>query len=112
MRKGSTLRTNLDCLRFTQSAGIQVVWNLLVDFPNEEEAQYEETPCVAERILNLQAPADMGGLSIDRFSPDHMTSDMFDLMNVHPPSIHKAITPREIWKGSSTTPRRPIHPLF
>lgn len=93
MRKGSTLRTNLDCLRFARSTGVEVVWNLLVDFPNDAEPNYEETIHVAERILHLQPPTGMGGLSIDRFSPYHMQPEKFGLTNVRPLEIYERIFP-------------------
>ncbi len=93
MRKGSTVRTNLDCLRFARSAGVKAVWNLLVDFPNDMEEDYKNTISVLEQIFHLQPPTGMGGLSIDRFSPYHMTPDEFGLTKVRPLDIYDRVFP-------------------
>lgn len=82
MRKGSTARTNLDCLRFARSTGVDTVWNLLCDFPGDDEADYRGMLELMPLLHHLQPPSGLGGVSIDRFSPYHMDPEGFGITDV------------------------------
>jgi ribosomal peptide maturation radical SAM protein 1 len=84
MRKGSTLRTNLECLRFALSLKIDVTWNLIVDFPGEEDAAYERMLALIPNIFHLQPPSGVSPLSIERFSPYFDEPGAFGIRKIVP----------------------------
>ena len=84
MRKGTSLRVNLDCLRYARAAGISLAWNLLSDFPGDDEQDYEAMILLFPLLHHLEPPGGLGGLSIDRFSPYHMTPEAFGISEVEP----------------------------
>jgi ribosomal peptide maturation radical SAM protein 1 len=93
MRKGSTVRTNLECLRFGRIFGISMAWNLLVDFPNDEDAAYEATAALIPLLFHLEPPSAASPLSIERFSPYFDQSDEFGVKNVRPVPAYAAAFP-------------------
>lgn len=84
MRKGSTLKINIDCLRFARALGIEAAWNLLTDFPGDEDTAYEVTADLIPLLQHLQPPVGVGQLSIERFSPYFDKKDDFKITNVRP----------------------------
>ena len=84
MRKGSTLKINLDCLRFARALGIEAAWNLLTDFPGDEDIAYEGTARLIPLLQHLQPPVGVGQLSIERFSPYFDRKDDYKITNVRP----------------------------
>lgn len=93
MNKGSTLRTNLDCLRYARAMKVDVVWNLIVDFPQEEDSSYEAMAALVPRIVHLQPPSGLSRLSIDRFSPYFDRSEAFGVCNLRPIPAYAAAHP-------------------
>lgn len=93
MRKGSNLRTNLDCLRYARTMKVDVAWNLIVDFPYEEDSSYEAMAELIPRIFHLQPPSGLSQLSIDRFSPYFDESEAFGISNVRPIPAYAAVHP-------------------
>jgi ribosomal peptide maturation radical SAM protein 1 len=84
MRKGSSLRSNLDCLRFARGLAIHVSWNLLVDFPGDEDAPYEAMGRIVPYLFHLQPPSGVTPLSIERFSPYFDEAADFEIANIRP----------------------------
>jgi ribosomal peptide maturation radical SAM protein 1 len=93
MRKGSTARVNIDCLRHARSAGVSVVWNLLCDFPGDQEDDYEDMIRLIPFLHHLQPPGGVGGLSIDRFSPYHNDPAAFEIQALHPLAAYEDVFP-------------------
>lgn len=93
MRKGSTLKINLDCLRFARALGIEAAWNLLTDFPGDEDAAYEATAELIPLLQHLQPPVGVGQLSIERFSPYFDKRDDYKITNVRPIPAYRLAFP-------------------
>lgn len=93
MRKGSSLRTNLECLRYARSMKIDVTWNLLVDFPNEEDTAYESMAALIPLLAHLPPPSGVAPLSIERFSPYFDERDAFGIDNLRPVAAYSAAHP-------------------
>lgn len=84
MRKGVTARQNIECLRYARALGVDVAWNLLLDFPGDEAEWYAETAKVIPYLTHLQPPSGCSPLSIDRFSPYFDSSDRFGISDLRP----------------------------
>jgi ribosomal peptide maturation radical SAM protein 1 len=84
MRKGTNLRTNLRCLRYARAMKIDLAWNLIVDFPHEQDAAYEGMLALIPHIVHLQPPGGISALSIERFSPYFDESEAFGISNLRP----------------------------
>jgi ribosomal peptide maturation radical SAM protein 1 len=93
MRKGSTLKINLDCLRFARALGIEAAWNLLTDFPGDEDVAYEEMADLVPLLHHLQPPIGIGRLSIERFSPYFDKREEFGISNVRPIAAYELAFP-------------------
>jgi magnesium-protoporphyrin IX monomethyl ester (oxidative) cyclase len=71
--------------------GIDLAWNLLTGFPNEEPEWYEETRSILPLISHLQPPTGVCRVSFDRFSPYHEQPDQYGISDLAPhPSYFEA----------------------
>ena len=81
MRKGCQAWQNIQLLKWCSEFGIWAFWNVLFDFPGEQDAWYGETADWVPTIEHLQPPN--GGyvfaVRFDRFSPYHASADEFGL---------------------------------
>ncbi|HEX8654815.1 MAG TPA: RiPP maturation radical SAM C-methyltransferase [Allosphingosinicella sp.] len=93
MRKGSTLRINLECLRYARVMRITLAWNLLVDFPHENDQAYEAMAALIPLLGHLEPPSAATPLSIERFSPYFDERDAFGIENVRPFASYAAAFP-------------------
>ncbi|MCD0449353.1 RiPP maturation radical SAM C-methyltransferase [Actinocorallia sp. API 0066] len=84
MRKGVTVRQNIQCLRYARAVGMDVTWNLLLDFPGDEVGWYETTAGIIPHLAHLQPPSGCSPLSIDRFSPYFERPAQFGIHAVRP----------------------------
>jgi ribosomal peptide maturation radical SAM protein 1 len=89
MKKGVQARQNLMLLRNARAAGLQLYWNLLWGFPNDEGEAYEETLAIIPLLYHLQPPNIFTHLSIERFSPYFFQPKEFGVSNIRPlPAYH------------------------
>ena len=93
MSKGTSARTNINCLRFARAEGVDVAWNLLCDFPGDEEDSYREMTSLIPLLVHLQPPSGVSPLVIDRFSPYFNSPQDFGISNVRPLPAYRAIYP-------------------
>jgi ribosomal peptide maturation radical SAM protein 1 len=84
MRKGITARQNIALLRYCQSIGISVNWNLLYAFPHDVASWYSDTSRLIPFLRHLNPPTGLFHLSIDRFSPYFRNHTGFGLTNLRP----------------------------
>lgn len=103
MNKGTSLAVNIDCLRHARAVGVSLAWNLLSDFPGDEMQNYEDMIRIIPLLHHLEPPSGLGGLSIDRFSPYHMTPDAYGISNVKPLPAYAEVFP------NSADPRLAYH---
>lgn len=93
MRKGTSLRVNLDCLRHARAAGVAIAWNLLSDFPGDDSAAYEEMLAFLPALHHLEPPSGMGGLSIERFSPYFQAPEVYGITGIRPLPAYAEVFP-------------------
>ncbi|GHA84083.1 hypothetical protein GCM10009069_04340 [Algimonas arctica] len=103
MNKGTSLRVNLDCLRHARASGVSLAWNLLSDFPGDDQQNYEDMIEIIPLLHHLEPPGGLGGLSIDRFSPYHMTPEKYGISRIRPLPAYAEVFP------NSTDPRLAYH---
>lgn len=97
MRKGTTGLKNIELLKWCREYSVKPMWNLLYGFPDETQADYEETRDLIEAIWHLDPPQAYGRLRLDRFSPYHGDPEAFGMQNVRPKAslLHLYPFPRE-----------------
>lgn len=103
LNKGTSLAVNIDCLRHARAAGVSLAWNLLSDFPGDEVQNYEDMIRIIPLLHHLEPPSGLGGLSIDRFSPYHMTPEAYGVSNIRPLPAYAEVFP------NSADPRLAYH---
>jgi ribosomal peptide maturation radical SAM protein 1 len=91
MRKGTTAAQNIQLLKWCSEIGIQVHWNLLYGFPDEDPVEYAAMAQVMESITHLTPPNGFGKIRLDRFSPNFMSADQMALCNVRPDRSYELI---------------------
>ncbi len=69
MDKGAKGWQQVQFLKYSREYGIGVSWNLLLDFPGEEDAWYLEMAEWAPLLAHLQPPSGVIGIRFDRYSP-------------------------------------------
>jgi ribosomal peptide maturation radical SAM protein 1 len=93
MNKGVTGIQNLWLLRECASRKIDVVWNLLLDMPDEEDGDYITHLGIIPYITHLQPPSGASRVVIDRFSPLHSTPARFGITGVTPLAAYDDLYP-------------------
>ncbi|HSN86640.1 MAG TPA: RiPP maturation radical SAM C-methyltransferase, partial [Thermoanaerobaculia bacterium] len=79
MDKGVQAWQNLQLLKWCRELGVRLSWNLLWDFPGEEDAWYEEMASWLPALEHLQPPGGAIRVRFDRFSPYHQRPRDFGL---------------------------------
>jgi ribosomal peptide maturation radical SAM protein 1 len=84
MKKGVLARQNIALLRYARSLGVATEWNMLVDLPGDERADYEQTLKLIPLLRHLHPPSGEGPVLLDRFSPYFNAPDSYGISNVRP----------------------------
>jgi ribosomal peptide maturation radical SAM protein 1 len=93
MKKGVQARQNVMLLRYGRITGLELVWNMICGFPNDDLSFYEETLELVRLIPHLPPPSGLWYLSIDRFSPYHVNPQSYGIANVQPVRLYHDIFP-------------------
>ncbi|MDR3472974.1 MAG: RiPP maturation radical SAM C-methyltransferase [Devosia sp.] len=93
MKKGVSAQLNIDCMRFARVEGVHIVWNLLCDFPGDQESSYEDMIDLIPLLHHLQPPTGVGGLSLDRFSPYHSDPTAYGISNLTALEAYELVFP-------------------
>ena len=84
MKKGVTARQNVALLRYARMLGVNTHWNILYDFPNDNEADYEQTLTLIPFLYHLQPPVSCSLLTIERFSPYFSDPSIYKIGSLTP----------------------------
>jgi ribosomal peptide maturation radical SAM protein 1 len=84
MRKGVTGAQNVNLLRWARYYDIEVEWNLLIGFPNEQPTSYSEQARLMRAIPHLEPPAGVSRVELQRFSPFHFDREAFPVTHLKP----------------------------
>ena len=71
MGKGTTGAINIQLLKWGREFGVKIYWNMLVDFPMEDDQWYQEMAQWLPLLYHLEPPRSSLRVRFDRFSPYH-----------------------------------------
>jgi ribosomal peptide maturation radical SAM protein 1 len=94
VRKGVLARQNLMLLRHARAVGLDLQWNLLWGFPEDDVEAYKETLAILPLIHHLQPPSAVLHLSIERFSPYYSMPTEFGLRSIRPLAAYYDFLPK------------------
>ena len=69
MKKGVTPLQNLQAMKWARYYEVETLWNILLGFPGETDADYRRQIELIPAIFHLQPPLSVGELWLERFSP-------------------------------------------
>ncbi|MDO6433014.1 RiPP maturation radical SAM C-methyltransferase [Flavitalea sp. BT771] len=69
MGKGTTKLQNIQILKWGRELNINMIWNLLFGFPNEDVEEYSKMVQLIPALVHLTPPVGYGKIRIDRFGP-------------------------------------------
>ncbi|MGC8640956.1 MAG: RiPP maturation radical SAM C-methyltransferase [Isosphaeraceae bacterium] len=93
MRKGVSASQNLQTLKWTTAAGMDVKWNFLYGFPGEDPEAYANLPDLIANLTHLVPPRAEGRVRIDRFSPYFEVPEAFGLPRPRPAAAYHHVYP-------------------
>ena len=96
MRKGCTMLQNVLCLKWCRYYDIKVSWNLLVGFPGETQANYEDQLRVLQSISHLQPPTSCDRIWLERFSPYYTDGNGFGVRNIRASRGYEFAYPKHV----------------
>ena len=79
MNKGCKSYQNIQLLKWLREYGIRVHWNMLYDFPGDQDDWYEEMVNLVPLLYHLQSPVKMAPLEFCRFSVYHENQGTYGL---------------------------------
>jgi ribosomal peptide maturation radical SAM protein 1 len=82
--KGANALQNLQTLKWFSEPGIEVKWNLLYGFPDEDPADYQALAELVPSLVHLAPPLAVGRVRMDRFSRYFEAPDAFGMVNPRP----------------------------
>lgn len=95
MRKGSTGAQNIQLLKWLQEAGVTPYYNILVGFPGETEADYDEMVALLPALFHLTPPVrgHSAIVSVHRFAPFFDRPADWGIAGVRPAWYYKHLIP-------------------
>jgi ribosomal peptide maturation radical SAM protein 1 len=84
MHKGTTALKCVQLLKWARELGIEVIWNVLWGFPDEDPHEYARMADMVPLLAHLQPPNSVGSFRLDRFSPAFEDPDGHGLAGVRP----------------------------
>jgi magnesium-protoporphyrin IX monomethyl ester (oxidative) cyclase len=77
--KGTTALINTRLLKWAREEGLYTFWNILVDIPEEADADYREIAALIPAIVHLQPPKAIKPIQVVRFSGYHENPERYGL---------------------------------
>jgi ribosomal peptide maturation radical SAM protein 1 len=90
--KGVKAWQNIQFLKECRSRGIYVGWNLMCDFPGEDDRWYSEMAELLSLCVHLQPPAACARVRLDRYSEYHRNPEKYRL-KLRPARLSRYIYP-------------------
>lgn len=89
LAKGTTMRRNVQLLKWGREYGVKIEWNLLFGAPGEDPGEYARQTELFEHLSFLDPPGACGPVRLDRFSPYHSDPGRFGIVNVRPTASYR-----------------------
>jgi len=93
MRKGTTALQNVRFLKWAAYYGVSVAWNVLMGFPGETAADYDEQLAIMRLIPHLEPPETATRILLERFSPNFTGAEVMGFRNVRADRAYACIYP-------------------
>ncbi len=93
IHKGATALQNIQALKWFTEAGLEVEWNLLYGFPNEEPLEYQRMADLLPSLVHLAPPLSVGRVRPDRFSPYFEAPERYGLVRLRPHRAFRFVFP-------------------
>jgi ribosomal peptide maturation radical SAM protein 1 len=93
MRKGCTALQNVQVLKWASEFGLDLGWNYLMGFPDEDPDEYARMAEMLPALMHLQPPGGFGPIRLDRCSPHFHDPQGFGITNVRPVPAYRAVYP-------------------
>jgi len=94
MNKGTDLLTNVRLLKWARAYHIEVLWNILIGFPGENDDDYLGQAAIIPALHHLPPPTNCEELWLERFSPYFQV----------PPPEFRDIRPKKAYKFAYPIP--------
>lgn len=98
MNKGTHVIDNIAALKFCKENGIQNHYNLIVNYPNEDARDFEETEHVIRQIQSYLDPPQLCELRVMYGSPIHRCPEQFNIEKLTNAPIDCVMYPTEFLK--------------
>ncbi|NVO09718.1 MAG: RiPP maturation radical SAM protein 1 [Bacteroidales bacterium] len=95
LNKGTTVKDNIDILRYAKSLGIVIGWNMLTEIPNDTFSEWENIDKILPLITHLNPPIFFRPIEITRFSPYFNNLIEFGISNLKPLNVYYDIFPEK-----------------
>jgi ribosomal peptide maturation radical SAM protein 1 len=93
MNKRTTAMRNLEFIKWCTYYGVHNLYNILLRFAGETQADYDEQVELIERIPHLQPPKFITTVRADRGSPMFVTPDETGVVNLRPSTVYPYLYP-------------------
>ena len=91
--KGSTASQNLQVLKWLSESGVEVKWNLLYGFPQENAENYAAMIDLLPALFHLVPPQAVGRVRLDRFSRYFENPEAYGMTNPRPNEAFRYVYP-------------------
>jgi len=96
MNKGAQVIDNIAALKFCKENDIKNTYNLIVDYPNEETVDFEETKKTIRIFKQYLEPPQICYLRVLYGSPIHCNPDKFNISQLDYADIDRLMFPQEV----------------
>ena len=96
MNKGTRVIDNIAALKFCRENGITNRYNLIVDYPNEEPVDFEETKKNIQLFKQYLDPPQICNLRVLFGSPIHRNPEQFNIQKFEYAPIDRLMYPQEV----------------
>jgi ribosomal peptide maturation radical SAM protein 1 len=97
MKKGTTAFQNIATLKWLHEFGVRISYNLLVGFPHEIDADYEDLLHVIGKLFHLPAPGPEAHIvQVQRFAPFHFAARELGIGSIRASDFYSRLIPTDV----------------
>ena len=96
MNKGTKVIDNIAALKYCKENRIKNSYNLIINYPNEDEIDFEQTKKNVEHIQTYLEPPNISKFVLGYQSPIFYKQDQFNIKSVEPKIIDTIMYPKEL----------------
>lgn len=93
LKKGTSIKDNIDTLRFAKALGIVIGWNMLTEIPSDTIEEWNFIDKILPLLYHLNPPTYFRPIEITRFSPYFNSPSEFGITAVKPFDVYFDIFP-------------------